>query len=186
MGKQVRNSNFSYQKKNPQNVHFFQTEIIVNNFWIRHFIQTSHQKKKCWKNEDEGMKSNLIFQEIMKLKIKSNFKKSSIRIIAPCIAPSHHPSHSQQKSQSYLTGLYFILWTKPTTTLALFYWCDYYWWCVSINFAVNNNKTKTNTNFRFSQISSWFSSFSIFRRHFLIFHMEINRFGKCSSAYSYS
>ena len=52
MGKQVRNSNFSYQKKNPQNVHFFQIEIVVNNFWIRHFIQTSHQKKK-WGWGDE-------------------------------------------------------------------------------------------------------------------------------------
>ena len=43
MGKQVRNSNFSYQKKNSQNVHFFQIEIAVNNFWIRHFMQRAYR-----------------------------------------------------------------------------------------------------------------------------------------------
>ena len=97
-----------------------------------------------------------------------------------------HRTHRTRNKNHRVIWLVYILYfgQNQQSTLALFYWCDYYWWCLSINFAVNNNKTKTNTNFRFSQISSWYSSFSVFRRHFLIFHMEITRFGKCNCTYS--
>ena len=121
--------------------------------------------------------------------------KSNVAILrweqhSDCLIPT-----GRNKNHRVIWLVYILYFGQnQQSTLALFYCCDYYWWFISINFAVNNNKTKTITDFDFllgfsqamlkrgaQQIARWFFSFSVFRRHFLIFHLEITRFGKCKS-----